>query len=308
MVPRFIRSADDLVTSVQATQNGFLRQALRKTKEAAPYIAEARKLRQVLEKAKTAHDLVGDHGIRLILLTACGFSDKSIVYFNESQRQAALEKVLKVVAEQAGDTWREELIYRFMLTRGGSLGGAMRNIVGAEAGVLFTKALQEAAARKKLNEMLVKSKADGKIQGLAWASRAIFFDRAPKFHVEKGSKTNNIDVIMINSGVIKPTPALWAQAGDLLCEQSRYIACGELKGGIDPAGADEHWKTAASALDRIRQRFSKNPPKLFFVGAAIAKAMAVEIFDQLQSGRLTHAANLTVPRQVDDLADWLISL
>ena len=27
-----------------------------------------------------------------------------------------------------------------------------------------------------------------------------------------------------------------------------YLACGELKGGIDPAGADEHWKTAGKAL------------------------------------------------------------
>ena len=30
---------------------------------------------------------------------------------------------------------------------------------------------------------------------------------------------------------------------------------GELKGGIDPAGADEHWKTGNSALVRIRKAF-----------------------------------------------------
>jgi len=32
---------------------------------------------------------------------------------------------------------------------------------------------------------------------------------------------------------------------------AKYIALGEIKGGIDPAGADEHWKTANSALERI---------------------------------------------------------
>ena len=36
-----------------------------------------------------------------------------------------------------------------------------------------------------------------------------------------------------------------------------YIALGELKGGIDPAGADEHWKTAKSALERIRKAFAR---------------------------------------------------
>jgi hypothetical protein len=34
------------------------------------------------------------------------------------------------------------------------------------------------------------------------------------------------------------------------------IALGELKGGIDPGGADEHWKTAQAAFNRIRQAFT----------------------------------------------------
>jgi len=308
MAPNFIKSADDLVTCVQATQNGFLKQALRKTREAAPYVDQARKLRRTLDKAQAARDLVGVSSIRDTLLTACGFSDKSMGYFNDEERRATLEKMLKVIAEQARDTWREELVYRFVLTRGDSLGGAMRNIVGAEAGVLFARALREAAKRKGLKGLLVKSKEDGKIQAIAWPDRAVFFDKAPKFLAEAGSKKNNIDAIMVNSAIARPTGSLWSQEKALLGNPGTYVACGELKGGIDPAGADEHWKTAASALDRIRKRFPRNPPKLFFIGAAIAKAMALEIFDQLQDGHLTHAANLTVPKQLDDLADWLIAL
>ena len=89
-----------------------------------------------------------------------------------------------------------------------------------------------------------------------------------------------------------------------------YLACGELKGGIDPAGADEHWKTARSALDRIRDRFYTHEqcPALFFVAAAIEAAMANEIFARLQSDYLSYAANLTVPQQVTDLAVWLVEL
>jgi hypothetical protein len=90
----------------------------------------------------------------------------------------------------------------------------------------------------------------------------------------------------------------------------RYIGLGELKGGIDPAGADEHWKTANSALNRIRVRFTKNKvsPTTFFVGAAIENNMAKEIFKQLEKGTLTNAGNLTENEQVTSVCDWLIKL
>jgi type II restriction enzyme len=90
----------------------------------------------------------------------------------------------------------------------------------------------------------------------------------------------------------------------------KYIALGELKGGIDPAGADEHWKTANTALERIRTSFvdlELNPPT-FFIGAAIEKSMAQEIFSQLKSKTLTNAANLTVDSQLVAICDWICRL
>jgi hypothetical protein len=308
MAPRLIKSADDLVTSVQATQHGFLKQALRKTKEAEPYVKQARNLQRTLAKVKSPFDLVNIEKIQNILLTACGFSDKSLGYFNNEERRSTLQKVLSVIAQQAGDTWRDELVYRYILTRGDSLGGAMRNIIGAEAGVLFAQSLQKAAKTKGIPNLLVKSKQNGKVQGLAWPNRVLFFDKAPVFLSEPGSQKNNIDAILLNSGISRPSKSLWDQERKFLGNPGNYLACGELKGGIDPAGADEHWKTAASALSRIRKRFDKKLPKLFFIGAAIVKAMAVEIFEQLNDGRLTYAANSTVQEQMDDLANWLISL
>lgn len=90
----------------------------------------------------------------------------------------------------------------------------------------------------------------------------------------------------------------------------KYIALGELKGGIDPAGADEHWKTANSALNRIRNSFKKKrvSPFTFFVGAAIEKAMASEIFKQLKSGELTLAGNLTNDEHLYSVCGWLIEI
>jgi type II restriction enzyme len=92
------------------------------------------------------------------------------------------------------------------------------------------------------------------------------------------------------------------------CEN--YMALGELKGGIDPAGADEHWKTAKTAIDRIKVSFKKMgySPYIFFVGAAIENKMATEIFDNLKSNYINNAANLTKPEHITELSDWLIRI
>src|SRR5208337_4865285 len=94
---------------------------------------------------------------------------------------------------------------------------------------------------------------------------------------------------------------------EIIHTPTAYLALGELKGGIDPAGADEHWKTARTALDRIRAAFSvkKTAPKLFFVGAAIEVKMATEIWTMLESGTLDNAANLTNDNQIALLSSWL---
>ena len=49
-------------------------------------------------------------------------------------------------------------------------------------------------------------------------------------------------------------------------------------------------------------------PLTFFVANGIAKTMATEIWDDLQGGVLSSAANLTKPEQVSLLARRLISL
>ena len=91
---------------------------------------------------------------------------------------------------------------------------------------------------------------------------------------------------------------------------SLYIALGELKGGIDPAGADEHWKTAQTALSRIREAFEKagHKPYIFFIGSAIESKMASEIWDQLQNDILANAANLNDDNQLASLSHWLCNL
>jgi len=91
---------------------------------------------------------------------------------------------------------------------------------------------------------------------------------------------------------------------------NKYIALGELKGGIDPASADEHWKTARTALVRIQTAFTKVglKPHTFFIGAAIGKKMAREIWELLSEGTLENAANLTNDEQIAVISRWLCGL
>jgi len=118
----------------------------------------------------------------------------------------------------------------------------------------------------------------------------------------------NVDLCLFNAG---PEEIVFGK-NRTSChyKYNLYISLGELKSGIDPAGADEHWKTANTALERIRNAFLTKQlhPKTFFIGAAIAKSMAEEIYGQLSNGVLNNAANLTDEDQLISIADWLIHL
>jgi hypothetical protein len=86
--------------------------------------------------------------------------------------------------------------------------------------------------------------------------------------------------------------------------------CLRLEKTIIAIGADEHWKTASSALNRITQAFVNHGlnPHTFFIGGAIEKKMAGEIWSQLEHGTLTNAANLTNENQIASISGWLCSL
>jgi hypothetical protein len=93
-------------------------------------------------------------------------------------------------------------------------------------------------------------------------------------------------------------------------QDKREAVDGLIKNFLEPAGADEHWKTARAALDRIREAFSKagHSPYTFFIGAAIEKKMASEIWGQLEGGTLSNAANLNKSDQVASISRWLCTL
>lgn len=85
--------------------------------------------------------------------------------------------------------------------------------------------------------------------------------------------------------------------------------CGELKGGADPAGSDEHWKTATRVLNRILEAADKSgrpTPKLSFLATIIVERVAREAQQLIDEGRLTSVYNLTkITENQDELVRFL---
>ena len=311
---RHLRSSDDLVTTYEATRAGFVALALEKNRRATPYVAEARALQEAASKAHAAAELLNMQEIEAGLLTAAGLSDKSLNHLLPEDKTKAIGELIKNFLEPAGTKFVEELVFRFLLTRGDTLGGSMRNIGGAIAQRKLTRAIlstlaiagvkyqwQHSKTRQWINMTGDDSEIEWSLRGLSWRKKSQ--TRTLIYNLTIPLVKNNVDLCLLNLSTKELTSTHFRSPRS-------YIALGELKGGIDPAGADEHWKTARTALERIRSAFSKarHSPLTFFVGAAVEKKMAAEIWDQLEAGTLSNAANLNEAGQIASLSHWLCIL
>ncbi len=295
LIPSFLQSQANLVTSHDATRAGFLELVLEKNRRATPYVAQAKALRASAQLLPSARALLTATALEPALLAASGISDKASKHLNHQDRIDAIDALVTNFLEPEGAKWVDELVYRFLLTRGDTLGGEMRNAIGTLGNRKLARAIiavLENSGRSfkwyhgKLKKWAVGDSDNAGIENdltaLQWETndkpRTLLFNLTPpKF-------TKNIDLCLVNIDLssVSTTKAVRA----LLGAPESYLAFGELKGGFDPAGADEHWKTAQTALDRIRQNYRPLTPATFFIGAAIVTGMAGDIWNQLESGTL----------------------
>lgn len=315
-----IRSSTDLVTSYEATRAGFVALALEKNRRATPYIAEARALRAAAIQASRPTDLPSIQGIEMGLLTAAGLSDKSLAHLTAEDKADAIDGLIRNFLEPAGADFVEELIFRFLLTRGDTLGGSMRNVGGVLAQRKLTRAILSTLTiagltyrwqHSKTKKWIAMSSDDSEIElflrGIHWSGEN--GDRTLLYNLTVPLVKSNVDLCLFN---VAPAELVANKSSTIApsAVAPSVIALGELKGGIDPAGADEHWKTAQAALNRIREAFARvdHAPLTFFVGSAIARRMAEEIWSQLENGILSNAANLTEEAQVTSFSRWFCNL
>lgn len=314
-----LKSATDLETTYEATRAGFVILALEKNRQATPFIHQARALKAAIARFDKPSDLLIAKDIMPSLIVAAGVSDKAAAYLQENDKINAINALIREYLEPQGDQWAEELVYRFLLTRGDTLGGMMRNIAGVIAQRKFSRAVISALSMLGLsyhywdtesNKWLFQPSHDAdielRIKGLNWVTNDK--ERTLLYNIKVPAVNKNVDLCLFNCNYTdfadSRSSRMTYRSNDL------YLALGELKGGIDPAGADEHWKTASAALKRIERAFydKSHSPYLFFVGAAIEKEMAAEIWGQLVTGGLVNAANLTNDHQLASLCLWLCRL
>ena len=135
MLPKYIKSAVDLVTTRLTIRNGFLEQVVAKGQRANPIIKRAKELKGALSKVSNINELLSLRGFEDEVIAAAGFSEKA--QNNLRPTSDTIKKVLDVIIKSSGEDFRDEIVFRYLLTKGDSLGGASRNVVGASAGSLF---------------------------------------------------------------------------------------------------------------------------------------------------------------------------
>lgn len=311
---QILRSHNDLVTTHEQTRAGFISFALEKNRRSTPYIEEAKSLKELASRANNPEELLNIKEIRRALITASGLSDKALKYFTEDDKVRAVAEMIDNFLKPAGNGFIDELVYRFLLIRGDSLGGTMRNIVGALA--------QQKLVRCFISTLSVMGIPFTWYDGKSWhigdtrtpnieEAKAISWandkgHRVLAFNLTIKTVNKNVDICLFNANERTFDNNNIAKN----CNRSA-IMFGELKGGIDPAGADEHWKTGNSALERIRKSFSnvgRDDLQTSFVAAAIEDSMGREIFSQLTDNTLSFAANLTASKQLVSYCNWMILL
>jgi hypothetical protein len=312
-----IRSADDLVTSREQTRAGFIAMALEKNYIAVPYIEEAKALKALAKKVKKPIELLKEHDLRIGLLTASGLSDKSLNYLTEEDKTLAIKGLIEKFLEPAGEYFIDELVYRYLLIKGDALGGKARNLAGTLGERKFLRTLlsvmnlagvsykwRDSETKSWMDKNVNDADIEKRINALQWSRKGK--SRLLVMNISVPTVKKNVDLSIIEGDISD----LKKGKDSIIHQADNFLALGELKGGIDPAGADEHWKTANSALIRIRNSFGtfNHKPKIFFIGAAIEKSMANEIFEELKIGVLSNAANLTNDEQLTEVCNWVVHL
>lgn len=311
----FVTSPESLVTTREAYRAGVLEIALFKNRESIPYLDKAKALYVTLKKnTSCSSDILRMTNIHETILEAAGITQKTKKHLSAEDKADLLKKFIDEVLAKSGGKYIDEIVYRYLMALGEQLGGHMRNCIGNLA---RGKMVRQIVAQLEIAGIAFGYFSDGdkawssgtkfnvdkaeSIKAITWKNE----NRARTFlnNVNVEGLSKNVDMVLLEKELPTITPAEMKNA---LSDTKNILMMGELKGGIDPAGGDEHWKTARGALERIRKSYRR--VDILFICASIEKAMAREIYAMLQMGDLNCVANLTDSNQLGSACEWVVKL
>ena len=237
-----LKNYKDLETTYEETRAGFVALALERNRRSTPFVEEARSLKTAASKVKDPISLLKLFGIQPALMTAAGVSNKAMKYLTPEDKEEAIKGLITNYLEPAGQAFVEELVFRFLLTRGDTLGGSMRNLGGvfAErklaratiasltlAGIPYT--WLDSRSKKWIHGTKDDTDIEFNLKGLRWTTGKQH--RTMLYNCKVQIVGNNVDFCLLNC-----SPKELSR--DAINNPSLYLALGELKGGIYPAGAD----------------------------------------------------------------------
>lgn len=315
---KYITSYEDLITTPEQTRAGFLAIALEKNMVGDPYVKQALAFKAMVSCTKGPEDFLTMPTIRPFMLTAAGLSEKSLQHLNADDHVFVIKALIDNFLKPAGPAYIDETIYRFLLTKGDAVGGTMRNRIGAMGqeklvrcilscmnvrGIPYEWVDSSNSTFKWILKRADDTGVEKTLKALHWTNKN--GPRVLGFNMSNAIVKKNVDICLFNAN-----KTMYNKGKISKLHPEKAIMLGELKGGIDPAGADEHWKTANTALERIRTSYAAKSLEIqtSFVGAAIERAMAGEIYKQLRSGTMTNSANLTDINQLVEYCNWLLDL
>lgn len=303
---------NNIQTTNKETVKGFLEQSERRVQEQLNFWNSVRETLNKLTNKKSIDEVINnmdnDPIVEDVVFSISGFSKKSIETIKSKNGSKEIKKNIIDLFKNNENIDKESLMALYLLTKGDSIGGTLRNLVGSSAEQKFLETFKKKLPKnfkvlKSQTNKFVESKdlKNEKFSAIQWDNRLLLFNMKPKMI------SKNIDMILLS---LDKEITTRKEISEVLENANNYLACGELKGGIDPAGADEHWKTARTSLYRIKKIFKEKKLNIntFFIASAIESHMSEEIVDMVKNQELTHVANLNKKNQVKTIVDWLFSL
>lgn len=286
----------DLITQEKYVIAGCKWQAKKKaelTSNILKYSFEAKRLLRKMENDNQIVNKIIKNSILFdFIIGATMLSQKSLQHFSKPELKKYIESNINFerINEQ---NYLNELERYYLMSAGESIGGKIRNIVGKKGNDIFIEYIKEYLDNNNISYSIIEKNKN--VQKIYTDKLVILFNKKPNF-IGK-----SVDFMVLKK---------YKDGSYDIEDHNQYISAGELKSGIDPAGADEHWKTAATALKRIHQGFVKkgiDSPNIFFIGGAISKHMASEIIYNIENNKLKYAANLNYKKQMESIVEHLLN-